>query len=217
MGGSLDLVGLNDGNLSDPGDSSSGSTGGSLTAGNTQIVGSLGVQGQSNFAQGVSVLGNFTNSGSALFHNSANSTTAFQIQNVAGTNLFNVDTTNAKVVISTLEISGHILTSGDTPSIVAGTGAGTGPTVSVTGNDVSGTVTITTGTGTTDGLLATITFVNAYGSAPKVTLTPTSTNALLYYVGSSTATFTISDIFCALDSLALHDATTYTFNYWVAQ
>ena len=102
LGGSLDLVGLGGQNLAEGGDFSQGSTGGTLTAGNTTIVGSLQVVGQANFGQGVSVLGNFTNFGSALFKNSADSTTAFQVQNSAGTTtLINADTTNLLVTIGT--------------------------------------------------------------------------------------------------------------------
>jgi hypothetical protein len=221
MGGSLDLVGVNDGNLSDPGESSSGSTGGSLTAGNTQIVGSLSVQGQSNFAQGMSVLGNFTNTGSALFQNGANSTTAFQVQNATGTSLFTIDTTNAAITIAAdLTVNGHFISGNKSGSTTVATGAATNcsggsPSVTISGNDTSGTVTINTGTGSCSaGVLATVTFANAYGVAPKVILAPAETNAtgLQYYNGASnTATFTIDT------SIAPTAATTYKYNYWTVQ
>jgi|GEM_PF-1092700 len=86
VGGSLDLVGQAGGTLSD------GSTGGSLTAGNTQIVGTLNVQGQTNLAQSLSVGGVLTVGGGALFQNSINSSTAFQVQNAAGQNIFDIGT-----------------------------------------------------------------------------------------------------------------------------
>ena len=43
----------------------------------------------------------FTNTGAALFKNVSNSTTAFQVQNVAGTSVFNVDSINSRVGIGT--------------------------------------------------------------------------------------------------------------------
>ena len=66
LGGSLDLVGLGGQNLADGGDFSQGSTGGTLTAGNTTIVGSLQVAGQANFSQGVNILGNLAAGETAL-------------------------------------------------------------------------------------------------------------------------------------------------------
>jgi hypothetical protein len=100
MAGSLDLVGLSAQNLSDPGDSSQGSTGGSLTAGNTQIVGSLSVQGQSNFAQSVVISGTLTASSMVSFQNSTNSTTAFQVQNSSGISLLTADTSNLRLNVN---------------------------------------------------------------------------------------------------------------------
>ena len=61
IAGTLDLVGLTlqgSGNGDDSGNK--GSAAGSLIAGNTNIVGTLQVQGQSNFAQNVSMLGSLT-------------------------------------------------------------------------------------------------------------------------------------------------------------
>ncbi|OVE79123.1 hypothetical protein BVY00_01280 [bacterium G20] len=99
VGGSLDLIGLPGQTLADPGDPSAGSSGGSVIAGNITAIGSLQAQGQGSFSQGLSANGNLTVGGSALFQNSANSTTAFQIQNVAGTSLFTVDTTNSTITL----------------------------------------------------------------------------------------------------------------------
>jgi N-acetylneuraminic acid mutarotase len=221
MGGSLDLVGPNDGNLSDPGDSSSGSTGGSLTAGNTQIVGSLSVQGQSNFSQSVAVIGNFTNTGSAVFVDSTNSTTAFQIQNSSGTSIFTTNTSGTTITAAAnLTTNGRITTGNKSGSTTVAAGAavscsGGSPTVTISGNDTSGTVTIVTATAPCSaGTLATVTFANAYAIAPKVFLTPAETNGstLKYYSGTSnTTTFTIDT------NTAAASATTYKYTYWIVQ
>jgi hypothetical protein len=75
IAGGLDLLGLNGQSLTADGDMSIGSMGGFLTAGNTQIVGTLQVQGQASFAQGLGV-------GGALSVNSTGTgTTAFSIDN----------------------------------------------------------------------------------------------------------------------------------------
>jgi Carbohydrate binding domain len=94
IGGSLDLVGLGGQSLTSPGSSGLGSTGGDLTAGNVTAVGLLQVQGQATFAQGLSTTGNFTVNGNSSFRPSTDSTTAFQVQNAAGTSILNVDTSN---------------------------------------------------------------------------------------------------------------------------
>ncbi|MEK7600331.1 MAG: carbohydrate binding domain-containing protein [Patescibacteria group bacterium] len=117
VGGALDLVGLGGSNLAD-GEIGSG---GELTAGNTNIVGLLQVQGQANFAQGVNVTGNLSVGGTVTLKNTADSTTAFQIQNAANTPLFVADTTNSRLYVGnpTADSTGAILvldtknTSGD--------------------------------------------------------------------------------------------------------
>jgi N-acetylneuraminic acid mutarotase len=59
IGGSLDLVGPEGGNIADGGDQSLGSTGGSITAGNGKFVGTLEVQGAATFSQSLTVNNNF--------------------------------------------------------------------------------------------------------------------------------------------------------------
>lgn len=113
------------------------------------------------------------------------------------------------------------VTNGTAPGIAAGTGAGTSPTVSLAGNDVSGVITITTGTSpSASATVATITFANAFAAAPKsVTLTPAEGNAgaltgtgavFAGLSGISTTVWTMT-----VGSSALAAATTYKFNYVV--
>jgi N-acetylneuraminic acid mutarotase len=120
IGGNLDLIGLQGTSLSDAGDQNQGSTGGSIIAGNGTFVGSFQVQGNSSFAQGASINGNLTVNGNATFQNATNSTSAFQIQNAAGTVLLVVDTTNGRIGIKTtsapaydLEVNGTLGVNGD--------------------------------------------------------------------------------------------------------
>jgi hypothetical protein len=67
VGASLDLVGLQGGDLNDIG------AGGSLTAGNTNIIGALQVQGQASFSSSVAVAGNLSVNNQLTFGNSTNS------------------------------------------------------------------------------------------------------------------------------------------------
>lgn len=116
----------------------------------------------------------------------------------------------------------HLTGVGSAPTISAGTGAGTGPTVSVTGTDLGGYITITTGTlpaATTT--VATITFSKTYTSAPRcVALSPAGVNSAglsglsMVYVDQSaitTTTFTITS------GTSLAASTTYKWYYHVIQ
>jgi hypothetical protein len=94
IGANLDLVGIQGGNLAEDGGIGTGSSGGSLTAGNTRIVGILNVQNDGVFAGSVTIGRSLTASESVLFQNGTNTTSAFQVQNSGGAQLINVDTTN---------------------------------------------------------------------------------------------------------------------------
>lgn len=97
IGASLDLVGLQDQNMADGGDSSTGSLGGSVTAGNGTFVGSLQVVGQSQFSGSMSVERDFNVAGLVVLKNSVNSTTAFQVMNATAVPMFVIDTTNSYI------------------------------------------------------------------------------------------------------------------------
>jgi hypothetical protein len=113
------------------------------------------------------------------------------------------------------------ITNGSTPSISAGTGAGTSPTVSVTGNDIAGYITITTGTSpTAGGDVVTITFATALTNTPtSIMLTAAGANSATeftkFYIDQSTASTTSFKI--KNTSSALTASTTYKFYYTVTQ
>jgi hypothetical protein len=77
-------------------------TGGTVSSGNTLL------NVNNNGTQLVTVLG----TGATTFKNSSNSTTAFQVQNAAGTAVLNVDTTNQRVGIGTASPQGKLHVSG---------------------------------------------------------------------------------------------------------
>lgn len=96
--------------------------------------------------------------------------------------------TQNAVIIATVStggnwsFAGHLSTTGTTPSIASGTAAGTTPTVSVTGNDQRGIVSVTLGTAPPigGGTLFTVTFAVAWVAAPYVVTCPANTAAATY-------------------------------------
>lgn len=69
--------------------------------GNAVIQGDASIQGGLTVGGNTELNGNVGVSGSALFENNSNSTTAFQVQNAAAANIFSVDTTDGYVIIGT--------------------------------------------------------------------------------------------------------------------
>lgn len=113
--------------------------------------------------------------------------------------------------------STHEVDNSSTPTIAAGAGAGTSPTVSVSGTDQSGDVTVTTGTvPTLSAVVATITFFSGYnfrtgtypmlypGNATTATLSGTS----MVFTSGTTTNWTITS-----GAVALTAATTYLWHY----
>jgi hypothetical protein len=121
--------------------------------------------------------------------------------------------------VADIEVNGHIITKGDTPGIAAETNAGKDAVCSVSGNDTSGKITITTGTADwANGAQCTITFKKPYSANPNPVITPayvlgatTDTSAIKPYVDADTNTMRIN--FNAADNAPR----TYIFNYFNAQ
>ncbi len=98
------------------------------------------------------------------------------------------------------------------PSVATGAQIGTGGAVSISGTDMSGTITITTGTDPAAGTPASLTFGSAFAAAPRVViLMPKDAHgtALGYYAASSAAAFSVG---CASGPVA---ATSYRVDYMV--
>jgi hypothetical protein len=157
-------------------------------------------------------------SGSVIVRPASNTSLAFQVQNADSSSVvLSVDTTSKIVQVINLGVSGHIITSGTTPGIAAGAAACTTPTATISGNDTSGVISVTTGTGcASSGVLATVTFASVFGAAPHVLLTPAGASALALgvYVNSTTTTassFTIDTASTPTNS------TVYKWNYIVLQ
>jgi parallel beta-helix repeat protein len=222
------VTGANNVFFNDTGIAATTTVPGSNTTGGATIAGTL--QGSSaTLSGGLTVAGTSTLNGAlnvagvSLFRNSADSTAAFSIQNSSSVALFTADTLASKITIRSLDVSmnltiaGHIITAGSNPTIAANTAACTTPTVSVSGTDTAGSVTVTTGTGcAAPGDLATITFATAFGATPKVVLTPASANAAGLNAYLDDASLTTSNFRIGVVNTPT-DATTYKWHYYALQ
>jgi hypothetical protein len=165
-------------------------------------------------------LDNLSVTGTADFANlnASGTTNINNLQTITETISGNLDVQGI-TTITDLQISGHIVTSGTTPVAAATANAGDKAVCSVAGDDTSGQITITTGSGNwQNGAQCSINFSSPYTSAPHPVISLSSgpgsitdTNGVSPYVSSSTTGFQI--LFSAADS-AQH---TYIFNYFNAQ
>ena len=117
-------------------------------------------------------------------------------------------------------VAKHIKGNSGTPSITTQPGAGTSPTsISVVGTDMSGYITLTTGSSPSiNSTLATIGYSSAFSTAPVVVITPANAAtaslvaAQAVWVNIATANFTINT-----NATALAAGTIYKWNYVVIQ
>lgn len=120
----------------------------------------------------------------------------------------------------------HLIGNSTAPTKAAGVCAGTTPTITLDGgaSDMSGLLTVTTGTSpqAASGILVTLTFASAYGTAPHVVLTPASQSAAQLSTGSTgqwpyVTTTTTTLVISKGGSTALAASTAYAWYYTVMQ
>jgi hypothetical protein len=109
----------------------------------------------------------------------------------------------------------HGVGGSSTPTIAAGTGAGTSPTISITGSDMGGQITLTTGTlPTGGGTIFTVTFALAFSTAPYITFSAANANAAgLSGLTAVYATATTTTFLFTSDATGLTAATQYIWAY----
>ena len=91
-----------------------------------------------------------------------------------------------------LQFGRHIDAGGSTPSVASGAAVGSGGTVTISGTDTSGTVTVNVGSGGV-GVLATVTFTNAFNDSPHVVFSPIGKQAPDTFISNRTSSgFSIS-------------------------
>ena len=170
---------------------------GSLDLENATVSGNFQVQGNGSFAGSLSA-------GSLNIAGNANIAGDLIAQSLSISN-FNL--------LGDFTLSAHLRTTGAAPSISSGGSIGSGGTTSLNGNDISGTITINTGTGSATGTLASINFAKAYASPPQVIITPTTASAATsgYYVTRTATGFTVR----AASNPA--DSSTLQFDYIIVE
>ena len=94
--------------------------------------------------------------------------------------------------VGSLTVTGHLLSSGSAPGVARGGAVGSNGTVSISGNDTSGTVAVNTGVGAGNGLLASVSFHENYTNTPHVVVSPIGRSVPGLYINRTSAGFSIS-------------------------
>ncbi|MEO6513785.1 MAG: hypothetical protein ABIR37_03785 [Candidatus Saccharimonadales bacterium] len=118
---------------------------------------------------------------------------------VNGGGTFNGPISATQISTGSLQLAGdlnlthHITAGGATPSRSNGTALGGGGTVSLSGSDTAGSITINTGSSPSTGCFVTINFTAKFNSTPHIVVTPVGSAAggLAYYINRSTSNFSV--------------------------
>jgi len=170
------------------------SVAGSLKLGGTLSLSNINVSGTGNFG-GITVSGTSTFTGNTAIQGALSVQKGLTVNggaSFANLNVGQLSVTGFQLT-GDLSLNRHLITGGGVPSRVAGTALGGGGTVSISGSDTAGTLTINTGNNPPAGLFATISFVQHYSSTPRVIITPvgSAAGAINYYVNRDTSGFSI--------------------------
>jgi len=92
---------------------------------------------------------------------------------------------------TTLTIGGHVITRGVAPGVGPGPALGSNGTISISGNDASGTVAINIGVGGGNGIVAYVAFINQYSNIPHVVVTAVGHVTGSAYVNRDASGFSI--------------------------
>jgi len=144
---------------------------------NLIVVGTTSLQGAVNIGQLLTVNNNLNVTGNLA---------------VGGTLSARSFQASSLVSDTTLTIGGHVITRGSAPGVSAGNGLGSNGTVSISGNDASGTVATNIGVGSGGGILAYVSFRASYSNTPHVVVTAIGGPGMgSVYVNRSAAGFSI--------------------------
>ncbi len=168
-------------------------------AGNFQTGGTI--QGPSLTISGQSNLGaTQINSLQVATNTAVQGSTTLRDLSVSGTSTFSGALTASQITVTNLILSGnatlqvpnHIAFTGPTPGRTMNSGVvGAGGTVSISGSDTSGTISINTGAGPTAGCFARINFSQSFTRPPHVIVSPVGAAAgqTQYYVNRNATGF----------------------------
>jgi hypothetical protein len=167
---------------------------GSLKVGGALSLPSISIAGSGNFGQ-VGVSGILSVGGDTSLQGQL---TVQKNLNVTGTASFGSLSVSSLSVTSLqvkndFSISKHIVTSGSTPGRSPGTALGSGGTVSISGTDTAGSVSINTGGSPPAGLFVTVSFSQHFAATPHVIITPVGSAAgsIPYYINRDSTGFSI--------------------------
>lgn len=184
----------------------------SLQAGTTAFD-SLNVNGNSTMTN-VNVRKDLTVDGSTKLQGTVNIgqlLTVYNSVNVLGNLSIGGTLSMGNFQTNILTVGGKIVTRGSSPSVSKGSGLDSIDTVSISGNDISGTVAVNTGAGAArSGIVANITFVNGYPTTPHVVVTAIGAGVNGVYVNRSSTGFSIGVI-------SISAAAGHAFDYMVMQ
>jgi cytoskeletal protein CcmA (bactofilin family) len=170
---------------------------GNLQVGGTLGLNSLAVAGTAQFGQ-AQVNKDLSVAGNTGLQGAVNIAKSLQ---VSGNGSFGGNLTAAQVTASSLQLNGdltlthHLVIGGSTPGRSNGGALGSGGTVSLSGSDSGGTITINTGSSPAAGCFIAVNFVNRFAATPRVLLTPVGSAAgsLDFYVNRSSTSFSVCD------------------------
>lgn len=153
-----------------------------------------------------------------LWLNNQNDFALIQANNQSGTNRWHL-------IASSPAFTSHLIGTTAAPAAVKGDGAGASGTASVSGTDMSGTITITTDAADTpsaNATIATVTFSRVYNTTPRVVFSPANTtaNTLAYGVVQINQSDVTAEGFIVKSGatpLTATTAATYVYNYVVVQ
>lgn len=159
----------------------------SLQAGNTSLS-KLDVNGDANAAsltlrQNLAVAGTSTLQGAVTVGQTLTVAGNLTVGGALAVRSFQASSLTSE---TTLTIGGHVITRGSAPGVAAGGAVGSNGTVSISGNDASGTVAVNIGVGAVSGILAQVTFRTQYGITPHVVITPVGRGGDFYINRTST-------------------------------
>lgn len=158
-----------------------------LQAGNV-TVNSINVN-TSTTTSTLSTRGNFSVSGTAQFQSTVNVGQLLSVNgsaavasnlSVGGQITGSTVAANSLVLSGSMQVGGHIITSGGTPNVGAGGALGSYGSVGISGDDTAGTISINVGAGASSGTLVRVAFSSAYSHTPVVVVTPVGFAANVY-------------------------------------
>lgn len=168
---------------------------GALQVGSNLAINGIRVTGNSTFddvqiTRSLAVTGNGSVQGQLTVQKSLN---------VNGSGTFLGALSAPSLSVGSLQLNGdlivthHLSAGGSTPSRSNGTALGSGGTVSVSGSDSAGSVTINTGGNPAAGCFATVNFTTKFNATPHIVITPVGSAAagIQYYITRSTSNFSI--------------------------